>query len=56
MVELRRIDRLPPYVFQAVDDLKMEARRRGEDIIDLGMGNPDIPTPAPIVDLSLIHI
>ena len=50
MVELRRIDRLPPYVFQAVDDLKMEARRRGEDIIDLGMGNPDIPTPTPIVD------
>jgi alanine-synthesizing transaminase len=49
-VELRRIDRLPPYVFQAVDALKMEARRAGEDIIDLGMGNPDIPTPAPIVE------
>jgi alanine-synthesizing transaminase len=48
-MELRRIDRLPPYVFQAVDTLKMEARRAGEDIIDLGMGNPDIPTPAAIV-------
>jgi alanine-synthesizing transaminase len=50
MPELRRIDRLPPYVFQAVDTLKMEARRAGEDIIDLGMGNPDIPTPVPIVE------
>jgi len=50
VIELRRIDRLPPYVFQAVDTLKMEARRAGEDIIDLGMGNPDIPTPAPIVE------
>ncbi|WP_025321995.1 aminotransferase class I/II-fold pyridoxal phosphate-dependent enzyme [Deferrisoma camini] len=45
-----RIQRLPPYVFKVVDDLKMEARRRGEDIIDLGMGNPDRPTPAHIVD------
>ena len=45
-----RIRRLPPYVFKVVDDLKMEARRRGEDIIDLGMGNPDRPTPAHIVD------
>ncbi len=49
MPDLRRIDRLPPYVFQAVDELKMAARRRGEDIVDLGMGNPDIPTPEPIV-------
>ena len=41
--------RLPPYVFAEVNALKMEARRRGEDIIDLGMGNPDIPTPKHIV-------
>ena len=45
-----RIDRLPPYVFATVDELKMEARRKGEDIIDLGMGNPDLPTPQHIVD------
>jgi alanine-synthesizing transaminase len=49
-VELRRIDRLPPYVFSVVNDMKAEARRRGEDIVDLGMGNPDLPTPQPIVD------
>ena len=50
MEEFRRIKRLPPYVFSIVDALKIEARRRGEDIIDLGMGNPDLPTPQPIVD------
>ena len=49
-MELRRIDRLPPYVFSIVNDMKTEARRRGEDIIDLGMGNPDMPTPQAIVD------
>lgn len=49
-MELRRIDRLPPYVFNVVNDLKMEARRRGEDVIDLGMGNPDLATPDLIVD------
>ncbi len=49
-MELRRIDRLPPYVFSIVNDMKATARRAGEDIIDLGMGNPDLPTPAPIVD------
>src|SRR5512147_649347 len=48
--DFHRIQRLPPYVFKAVDELKMEARRRGEDIIDLGMGNPDLPTPQHIVD------
>lgn len=42
--------RLPPYVFAEVNKLKMELRRQGEDIIDLGMGNPDIPTPRHIVD------
>jgi alanine-synthesizing transaminase len=49
-MQLRRIDRLPPYVFTIVNDMKIEARRRGEDIIDLGMGNPDLATPPPIVD------
>ena len=45
-----RMMRLPPYIFGIVDQLKMEARRRGEDIIDLGMGNPDLPTPKHIVN------
>jgi alanine-synthesizing transaminase len=42
--------RLPPYVFAQVNELKMQLRRQGEDIIDLGMGNPDLPTPGHIVD------
>ena len=50
MSEFNRIKRLPPYVFAIVNQLKMEARRKGEDIIDLGMGNPDLPTPKHIVD------
>jgi alanine-synthesizing transaminase len=50
MSRFQRIDRLPPYVFATVDELKMEARRMGEDIIDLGMGNPDLPTPKHIVE------
>ncbi len=45
-----RIKRLPPYVFAIVTAMKIEARRRGEDIIDLGMGNPDQGTPQHIVD------
>ena len=45
----QRISRLPPYVFSEVNELKMAARRRGEDIIDFGMGNPDQPTPPHIV-------
>jgi alanine-synthesizing transaminase len=49
MYNFPRIERLPSYVFATVDELKMEARRRGEDIIDLGMGNPDLPTPKHIV-------
>ena len=49
-MEFRRIDRLPPYVFNVVNDLKARARRAGEDIIDLGMGNPDLATPSHIVD------
>lgn len=45
-----RIERLPPYVFNTVGELKMAARHRGEDIVDFGMGNPDQPTPKHIVD------
>jgi alanine-synthesizing transaminase len=48
--EFHRISRLPPYVFEQVNKLKAEARARGEDIIDFGMGNPDMPTPAHIVE------
>jgi len=50
MEEFQRIKRLPPYVFNIVNDLKAQARARGEDIIDFGMGNPDQPTPKHIVD------
>jgi alanine-synthesizing transaminase len=50
MFEFNRIKRLPPYVFAIVNNLKMDARRKGEDIIDLGMGNPDGATPKHIVD------
>ena len=48
--EFSLIQRLPPYVFAIVNDIKSKARARGEDIIDLGMGNPDQPTPKHIVD------
>ncbi|MCF6362433.1 MAG: alanine transaminase [Gammaproteobacteria bacterium] len=48
--EFPRIKRLPPYVFNIVNDLKAKARARGEDIVDFGMGNPDQPTPQHIVD------
>ena len=44
-MEFRRISNLPPYVFKLIDELKVDARRRGVDIIDLGFGNPDIPSP-----------
>ncbi len=50
MSSFARIDRLPPYVFAAIDALKLKARRAGEDIIDFGMGNPDNPPPQPIID------
>ena len=53
--DFSRIKRLPPYVFNIVNDLKMQARYRGEDIIDFGMGNPDQPTPQHIVD-KLIEV
>ncbi len=52
-MQFSRMQRLPPYVFAVVNDLKMELRRQGEDIVDLGMGNPDIPTPQHIVDKLL---
>jgi alanine-synthesizing transaminase len=50
MTKFARLDRLPPYVFAQVNEIKMEARRAGRDIIDLGMGNPDLGTPPHIVD------
>jgi len=50
MEEFPRIQRLPPYVFAVVTELKSKMRHAGEDIIDLGMGNPDLPTPKHIVD------
>jgi alanine-synthesizing transaminase len=49
-VEFRRITNLPPYVFTIIDGLKVAARRAGEDVIDLGFGNPDLPSPATAVD------
>lgn len=49
-MEFRRIHSLPPYVFAKVDALKRQARRAGEDIIDLGFGNPDIPTNPAVVE------
>ncbi|MDD5462976.1 MAG: alanine transaminase [Methylococcales bacterium] len=50
MEEFHRISRLPPYVFNIVNELKAKARAAGEDIIDFGMGNPDQPTPKHIID------
>lgn len=50
MKTFARLDRLPPYVFATVNQIKMEARHAGKDIVDLGMGNPDIGTPQHIVD------
>jgi alanine-synthesizing transaminase len=50
MEEFHKVRRLPPYVFEQVNRLKASARSRGADIIDLGMGNPDLPTPKSIVD------
>jgi alanine-synthesizing transaminase len=49
-LEFRRIHDLPPYVFATVNDLKRELRREGRDVIDLGFGNPDIPSPAIAVE------
>jgi alanine-synthesizing transaminase len=49
-MEFRRINELPPDVFATIDALKLEARRGGEDVIDLGFGNPDLPSPQVAVD------
>ena len=49
-IQFEKINRLPKYLFAEINDLKMEARRRGEDIIDFSMGNPDASTPQPIID------
>ena len=48
--EFHRIKQLPPYVFESVNKLKANYRARGDDIIDLGMGNPDMATPSHIRD------
>ena len=50
LIKFSRMRRLPPYVFAQVNELKMKLRREGKDIVDLGMGNPDLPTPEHIVD------
>jgi alanine-synthesizing transaminase len=49
-MEFRRINALPPYAFAQIDALKMELRRAGEDVIDLGFGNPDLPSPQVAVE------
>lgn len=49
-MEFRRISHLPPYVFSIINDLKVTARRAGEDVIDFGFGNPDLPSPGTAVD------
>ena len=49
-MEFRRVNGLPPYVFAAINDLKLAARRAGDDVIDLGFGNPDIPSPEVAVE------
>jgi alanine-synthesizing transaminase len=49
-MEFRRIPGLPPYVFTIIDGLKLQARRAGRDIVDLGFGNPDLPSPQVAVD------
>ncbi|HEX7061283.1 MAG TPA: aminotransferase class I/II-fold pyridoxal phosphate-dependent enzyme [Woeseiaceae bacterium] len=48
--DFHRLERLPPYVFAEVTELMLAARRAGRDIVDLGMGNPDLPTPAHVVE------
>ena len=46
--DFNRIDRLPPYIFGEINKLKAKLRKNGKDIIDFGMGNPDMPTPKPV--------
>jgi alanine-synthesizing transaminase len=49
-LEFRRVDRLPPYVFAQIQELTLELRRAGDDVVDLGFGNPDLPSPEPAVE------
>ena len=49
-MKFEKLDRLPPYVLAIVNDLKARARRAGEDVIDLGFGNPNHPTPPHVVE------
>src|SRR3954452_22535048 len=49
-MRFRRVDALPPYAFAEVERLKLELRRAGEDVIDLGFGNPDVPPPEGAVE------
>ena len=46
----RRLDHLPPYLFARIDEMKAEKQRQGVDVIDFGVGDPDLPTPPHIVD------
>ena len=48
-----RMSNLPPYLFARIDEMKAEQQRKGVDIIDLGVGDPDLPTPDHIVSISL---
>jgi alanine-synthesizing transaminase len=50
VTDLRRVGGLPPYVFAAINELKLELRRAGEDVVDLGFGNPDLPSPEVAVE------
>ena len=50
MKQVERIKRIPPYIFAQIDEKKAEAQSRGIDIIDLGIGDPDLPTPDFIID------
>ena len=50
MSDFHRVRRLPPYVFEQVNKLKAKARAAGADIVDLGMGNPDLPAPKHVID------
>jgi alanine-synthesizing transaminase len=50
MSEFHRVRRLPPYVFEQVNRLKASARANGADIVDLGMGNPDLPAPKHVIE------
>jgi alanine-synthesizing transaminase len=49
-MQFRRVDALPPYAFAEIERLKLELRRAGEDVIDLGFGNPDVPPPEVAVE------